>query len=207
MSFAANTGFLKADFVMSAILCILGFIVLGTMSRNSYLEVLPGYKVCLLLGNPKTFSFHNSACGFAIAAGLLIAASGVGLFSMDFVTWKRSERFKGKRASVAAMLIAPVMAFFAFATAIVIGVGIRDFCNNFEIDGVPHPERCHTNLKNFSRLQSGVGAATVAGFISAFYGVSEYLQYRRRHINGDKACPNKLIISYTTACVNSILRI
>lgn len=31
----------------------------------------------------------------------LIAAGGVGLFGMDYVTWKRSEHFKGKRASVA----------------------------------------------------------------------------------------------------------
>ncbi|KAF9348322.1 hypothetical protein BGX26_000261 [Mortierella sp. AD094] len=155
MSFAANTGFLKADFLMSAILCLLGFIVLGSMANNSYLQ-------------------------------LMIAAGGVGLFAMDFVTWKRSDRFKGKRASIAAMFIAPTMSFFAFSTAIVIGVGIKDFCNNFEVNGVPRPDSCHADLKNFSGLQTGVGAATVAGFISAFYGVSEYLQYRRRHINGDK---------------------
>ncbi|KAF9396589.1 hypothetical protein BGX21_009470 [Mortierella sp. AD011] len=140
---------------MSAIICILGFIVLGTMVNNSYLQ-------------------------------LMIAAGGVGLFAMDFVTWKRSDRFKGKRASIAAMLIAPTMSFFAFSTAIVIGVGIKDFCNNYEANGVPRPDSCHANLKNISGLETGVGAATVAGFISGFYGVSEYFQYRRRHINGDK---------------------
>ncbi|KAG0024678.1 hypothetical protein BGZ80_010835 [Entomortierella chlamydospora] len=170
---------------MSAILCILGFIVLGAMVNNSYLQFYD-QKICLLLGNPKTWSFHSSACAFTIAIGLMIAAGGVGLFAMDFVTWKRSDRFKGKRASIAAMLIAPTMSFFAFSTAIVIGVGIKDFCNNYEANGVPRPDSCHANLKNISGLETGVGAATVAGFISGFYGVSEYLQYRRRHVNGDK---------------------
>jgi hypothetical protein len=38
MAFAHNSGYLKADFVMSAILAILGFIIYGTMSRNGYRE-------------------------------------------------------------------------------------------------------------------------------------------------------------------------
>ncbi|KAG0369080.1 hypothetical protein BGZ54_000388 [Gamsiella multidivaricata] len=101
MSFTARTGFLKADFVMSTILCILGLIVLGTMSRNSYWKMPGDTSICLLLGNPRTLTFHSSACVFTIFVGFMIAAGGVGLFAMDYVTWKRSERFKGKRASVA----------------------------------------------------------------------------------------------------------
>ncbi|KAF9108514.1 hypothetical protein BGX27_008320 [Mortierella sp. AM989] len=185
MSFAANTGFLKGDFLMSTILCILGFIVLGTMANNSYMQ-LSDQSICLILGNPKTLTFHSSACSFTIAVGFMIAAGGVGLFVMDYVTWKRSERFKGKRASIAALLIAPILSFFAFSTAIVIGVGIKDFCNNYEVLGTIRQDRCHSEMKNFSGLQTGVGASTVAGFVSAFYAFSEYLQYRKRHINGDK---------------------
>lgn len=36
MSFEANTGFLKTDFVMSFVLSLLGLIVLGSMASNSY---------------------------------------------------------------------------------------------------------------------------------------------------------------------------
>ena len=38
MSFEAHTGFLKADFVMSSVLALLGVIVLGTLASNSYKE-------------------------------------------------------------------------------------------------------------------------------------------------------------------------
>ncbi|KAF9425238.1 hypothetical protein BGZ76_003362, partial [Entomortierella beljakovae] len=85
-----------------------------------------------------------------------------------------------------ALLISPALSFFAFSTAIVIGVGIKDFCNRFPFQGQFDPERCHETMTNLAGLEAGVGAATVAGFLSAFYGVSEYLQYRRRHVNGDK---------------------
>ncbi|KAF9139696.1 hypothetical protein BGX30_007593 [Mortierella sp. GBA39] len=155
MAFAHDSGFLKADFVMSTILALLGFIIFGTMSRNSYWE-------------------------------FLIAAGGIALFAMDFVTWKRSERFKGKRASVAALLIAPTLCFFSFATAIVIGTGIKTFCNNFEISGTVDYDRCKNVVTNFQAIQTGVGASAVAGFLFAFYGYSEYIQYRERHVNGDK---------------------
>ncbi|KAG0048350.1 hypothetical protein BGZ83_006675 [Gryganskiella cystojenkinii] len=151
MSFEANTGFLKADFVMSFVLALLGIIILGTMSSNSYKE-------------------------------FLIAAGGVALFAMDFVTWKRSERFKGKRASVAALLICPIMAFFAFATSIVIGVGIKDFCNSL----VYHPERCSENVKEIAGLRAGVAGSALAGILFVAYGLSEYAQYRKRHVQGDK---------------------
>ncbi|KAG0279094.1 hypothetical protein BGZ95_002280 [Linnemannia exigua] len=185
MAFAHDSGFLKADFVMSTILAILGFVIYGTMSRNAYWD-FGDQKLCLLLANPKTFSFHNSACAFTNTIGFLIAAGGIALFAMDFVTWKRSERFKGKRASVAALLIAPTLCFFSFATAIVIGTGVKTFCNNFEVAGSVDYEGCKTRIVNLNGIQAGVGASTVAGFLFAFYGYSEYIQYRKRHINGDK---------------------
>ncbi|KAG0373406.1 hypothetical protein BGX24_011743 [Mortierella sp. AD032] len=186
MAFAHDSGFLKADFVMSTILAILGFIIFGTMSSNAYLP-FGDRELCLLLANPRTYSFHNSACTFTITIGFLIAAGGIALFAMDFVTWKRSERFKGKRASVAALLIAPTLCFFSFATAIVIGTGVKAFCNNYEVaPGIVDYERCKTQTAGLSGIQAGVGASTVAGFLFALYGYSEYIQYRKRHINGDK---------------------
>ncbi|KAG9073175.1 hypothetical protein KI688_000962 [Linnemannia hyalina] len=186
MAFAHDSGFLKADLVMSTILALLGFIIFGTMSRNSYWELGNGQKICLLLGDPATLTFHNSACGFTNTIGFLIAAGGIALFAMDFVTWKRSERFKGKRASVAALLIAPTLCFFSFATAIVIGTGIKTFCNNFVVNGTVDYDRCKNVVTSFQAIQTGVGASAVAGFLFAFYGYSEYIQYRERHVNGDK---------------------
>ncbi|KAF9150709.1 hypothetical protein BG015_007479 [Linnemannia schmuckeri] len=185
MAFAHDSGYLKADFVMSTILALLGFIIYGTMSRNSYWK-WGDREFCLLLGNPRTWTFHDSACRFTNTIGFLIAAGGIALFVMDFVTWKRSERFKGKRASVAALLIAPTLCFFSFATAIVIGTGIKTFCNNFDVNGTIDYDRCKNVITNFQAIQTGVGASAVAGFLFAFYGYSEYIQYRQRHINGDK---------------------
>ncbi|KAI8603697.1 hypothetical protein EDD21DRAFT_368338 [Dissophora ornata] len=185
MAFTASTKSLRADFVMSVILSILGFIVLGTMYKKSYWQVFPDKSVCLLLGNPRTVTFHSSACNFTVFIGFMIAAGGLVLLAMDFVTWKHSERFKGKRTSVAALLVSSIMSFLALSTAIVIGVGIRDFCNHYDIQGVPNPDRCHTDIVNMSSLNAGVSAATLAGFLFAFYGFSEYSQYRRRHTQSD----------------------
>ncbi|KAF9106146.1 hypothetical protein BGX29_010396 [Mortierella sp. GBA35] len=185
MSFEHESGFLKGDFVMSTILAVLGFIVFGTMSRNAWLP-FGGQNICLLLGDPATLTFHNSACNFTIFIGFMIAAGGVALFAMDFVTWMRSERYKGRRASVAALLISPTLSFFSFATAIVIGVGVKKFCNNYYIGSVLDIPRCKTEITNFGPIQAGVSASAMAGCLFAFYGYSEYLQYRKRHINGDK---------------------
>ncbi|KAF9132061.1 hypothetical protein BGW39_000856 [Mortierella sp. 14UC] len=185
MAFAHDSGFLKADFAMSTILAILGFVIFGTMSSNAYLP-FGNQDLCLLLANPKTYSFHNSACTFTETIGFLIAAGGVALFVMDFITWKRSERFKGKRASVAALLIAPTLCFFSFSTAIVIGTGVKAFCNNFERGGTVDYEYCKSHIVNLKGIEAGVGASAVAGFLFAFYGYSEYIQHRKRHINGDK---------------------
>ncbi|KAF8939207.1 hypothetical protein BGZ58_010381 [Dissophora ornata] len=167
MAFTASTKSLRADFVMSVILSILGFIVLGTMYKKSYWQ----YALHLDWNSPHKI--------------FMIAAGGLVLLAMDFVTWKHSERFKGKRTSVAALLVSSIMSFLALSTAIVIGVGIRDFCNHYDIQGVPNPDRCHTDIVNMSSLNAGVSAATLAGFLFAFYGFSEYSQYRRRHTQSD----------------------
>ncbi|KAG0022750.1 hypothetical protein BGZ82_010934 [Podila clonocystis] len=103
---------------------------------------------------------------------------------MDYVTWKRSEHFKGKRASVAAMLISPAGAFISFATAIIIGVGLKDFCNTFNNE-TPIGS-CQEAVPELNNLYTGVSCATLAGFMFVFYGFSEYAQYRRRHVQGDK---------------------
>ncbi|KAG0300811.1 hypothetical protein BGZ98_008851 [Dissophora globulifera] len=155
MSVGPGTGFLKSNFSLSALLCLLGLIVLGTMIKSSYWR-------------------------------FIIATGGAALFGMDYVTWKRSERFKGRRASIAALLIAPIMSLSSFSTAIVIGVGITDFCSNYEVPGGVSVERCHAEVTNLSNLKAGVTAATLAGFLAAFYGFSEYTQYRKRHVQGDK---------------------
>ncbi|GJJ70296.1 hypothetical protein EMPS_02645 [Entomortierella parvispora] len=183
MSFEANTGFLKADFVMSFVLSILGLIVLGTLGGNSYKSVVADKpKYCILMANVNTRTFHSSACTFAIFIGFCIAAGGIALFALDFITWKRSERFKGKRASVAALLISPIMCFFALSTSIVIGVGMKDFCKNLDY----HPERCYEIIPEMAKLQAAVGGSAMAGILFACYGFSEYTQYRKRHIQGDK---------------------
>ncbi|KAG0327693.1 hypothetical protein BGZ99_007123 [Dissophora globulifera] len=196
MSFGPGTGFLKSNFSMSALLCLLGLIVLGTMIKSSYWRVFEDQSICLILGNLRTRVFHSSACVFATFVGFIIATGGAALFGMDYVTWKRSERFKGRRASIAALLIAPTMSFSSFSTAIVIGVGITDFCSNYEVPGGVSVERCHAEVTNLSNLKAGVTAATLAGFLAAFYGFSEYTQYRKRHVQGDKVTEEGKGVAY-----------
>jgi len=79
------------------------------------------------------------------------------------------------------------MAFFALSTSIVVGVGIKDTCNNLEY----HLERCHESVPELARLQAAVGGAAMAGILFACYGFSEYAQYRKRHIQGDKVKKNR----------------
>ncbi|KAG0345346.1 hypothetical protein BG004_003780 [Podila humilis] len=138
---------------MSAVLALLGLIVLGSMATDSFMD-------------------------------LLIAAGGVGLFVMDYVTWKRSEYFKGKRASVAALLISPAGAFISFASAIIIGTGLKKLCKKFYSE--QHAGTCQEAVSELGGLYTGVTCATLAGFLFTFYAASEYAQYRRRHIQGDK---------------------
>jgi len=59
MSFEANTGFLKTDFVMSFVLSILGFFVLGTMASNSYKRYGSLYFTCSFLIPFDSYSIEN----------------------------------------------------------------------------------------------------------------------------------------------------
>ncbi|KAG0342226.1 hypothetical protein BG000_006145 [Podila horticola] len=183
MAFASKGWYLKTDFLMSSILALLGLIVLGTMATKSYTP-FGDQKFCILAGEGIKGLLNHAACVWSTIAGFLIAAGGVGLFGMDYVTWKRSEHFKGKRASVAALLISPAGAFISFATAIIIGVGLKGFCKKY--DSETHIKSCQETVPELSSLYTGVSCATLAGFLFVFYGFSEYAQYRRRHIHGDK---------------------
>lgn len=74
------------------------------------------------------------------------------------------------------------MAFFSISTSIVVGVGITDTCNNLEY----HRELCYEIVPELKKLQAAVGGSAMAGILFACYAVSEYAQYRKRHIQGDK---------------------
>lgn len=41
-------------------------------------------------------------------------------------------------------------------------------------------------VPQLNSLYTGVTCATLAGFLFVFYAFSEYAQYRRRHVQGDK---------------------
>ncbi|KAF9211093.1 hypothetical protein BGZ59_008537 [Podila verticillata] len=184
MSFSSQGWYLKTDFLMSSILALLGLIVLGIMSKKSYFDYGGIGTVCILAGAGVQGFYNHAACVWSAVAGFLVAAGGVGLFAMDFVTWKRSEHFKGKRASVAALLISPAGAFISFATAIIIGVGLKNFCKDYTSQ--MHINDCQTTVPELNSLYTGVTCATLAGFLFVFYAFSEYAQYRRRHVQGDK---------------------
>ncbi|KAF9585318.1 hypothetical protein BGW38_002931 [Lunasporangiospora selenospora] len=142
--------------------------------------------VCLILSDPAHLKFSNSPCVFTTFVGVMIMLGGAALFGMDYITWKRSERFKGKRASVAALLITPTMTFFSFSTAIVVGLGLKKFCNGYYVNGALEVDRCYEQITQLKYLQSGLAVTTLAGFLFMFYGASEYVQYRKRHVHGDK---------------------
>ncbi|KAI8598399.1 hypothetical protein EDD21DRAFT_382593 [Dissophora ornata] len=98
---------------------------------------------------------------------------------MDWVTWKRSENYKGRRASIATLVLAPLMCVFSFCSAIVIGLGIRVTCHNWSCGDT----QSDATLRG---IYTGITCTALAGLFFAFYAGSEYTQYRRRHIEGDK---------------------
>ncbi|KAG0257853.1 hypothetical protein BG011_003706 [Mortierella polycephala] len=172
MAFSAHSGLLKLGFVLSITLFFLGMIVLGSLAKFGTTQ-----GVCLLFNNGKV---NDSAkCSFSVTAGAIIALAGCFLFGMDWVTWKRSENYKGKNASVAALFLAPLMCIFSFCTAIVIGLGIKSTCNYVG-------SSCSSRDSTVKGIYTGISCAALAGLFFALYSVSEYTQYRRRHIEGDK---------------------
>ncbi|KAF9100054.1 hypothetical protein BGX29_006818 [Mortierella sp. GBA35] len=104
MAFTAQSGLLKFGFILTIVLFFLGLVALGSLAKYA--------------------SQKSPNC--------LISAAAAGLFAMDFVTWKKSENYKGKRASVATLLLAPVMCVFSFCTAITLALGIKSTMNEVE---------------------------------------------------------------------------
>ncbi|KAI1318433.1 hypothetical protein EDD11_006517 [Mortierella claussenii] len=104
----------------------------------------------------------------------------LGLFGLDYVTWKRSENYKGKRASLTALILAPVMGLFSFCSAIVFSLGIKTTCDNYGGCNDRH------TIAGIKGIYTGISCAALAGLFFVVYASSEYIQYRRRHVEGDK---------------------
>ncbi|KAF9997106.1 hypothetical protein BGZ79_009173 [Entomortierella chlamydospora] len=113
-----------------------------------------------------------------MAKGIIAIASGL-LFAMDFVTWKKSENYKGKRASLLALFLTPAMCLFSFCAAAVLGLGVKATCSNIGCN------KGYT-FEGSAGIYTGITCSSLAGLLFAIYAASEYTQYRRRHINGDK---------------------
>ncbi|KAF9175571.1 hypothetical protein BGX21_011462 [Mortierella sp. AD011] len=75
MAFTAQSALLKFGFILSTVLFFLGLVELGSLAK------------------------YGTA-----SSGIIAIASGL-LFAMDFVTWKKSENYKGKRASLLVCVI------------------------------------------------------------------------------------------------------
>ncbi|KAG0098107.1 hypothetical protein BGZ93_001141 [Podila epicladia] len=130
--------------------------------------------ILVLLGLITLFSLLK----FSTYDGVIVLAAAVLTF-MDYVTWKRSENYKGKRASVATLFLTPIMTLLSFCTAIAVVIGIRKSCGgSCDKGGGFSPE--------VKGIYTGISCAALSGLFFAIYGISEYVQYRRRHINGDK---------------------
>ncbi|KAG0033314.1 hypothetical protein BGZ81_008784 [Podila clonocystis] len=145
MAFTGQSTTLKLGFIMDALLVLLGLITLFSLYKYSTTEI-QGRDVCVLFAE-QTGEIQPSSCTFSTAAGGIIVLAAAVLTFMDYVTWKRSENYKGKRASVTV---------YGNVTPVVKGI------------------------------YTGISCAALSGLFFAIYGVSEYVQYRRRHINGDK---------------------
>ncbi|KFH71431.1 hypothetical protein MVEG_01730 [Podila verticillata NRRL 6337] len=174
MAFTGQSTALKFGFIMDVLLVLLGLITLFSILKYSKQEV-KGYDYCLLFIDADSGE-QPSACTFSSAAGGIIILAAAALTFMDYVTWKRSENYKGKRASFAALLITPIMTLFSFCTAIVVVLGIRKACGG----------DCNKNVPFVKGIYTAIGCAALSGLFFAIYGISEYVQYRRRHVNGDK---------------------
>ncbi|KAF9580610.1 hypothetical protein BGW38_002671, partial [Lunasporangiospora selenospora] len=120
----------------------------------------------------------SSSCNFTSTVGAIIAVAGIALFGMDYVTWKRSENFKGRRAAITSLVLTVLMTLFSFCNAIVLVLGIKKTC---DFNG-----GCSKNDKTYKGVYSAISCSALAGLFFIIYGVSEYIQYRKRHINGDK---------------------
>ncbi|KAG0336493.1 hypothetical protein BG000_006519 [Podila horticola] len=178
MAFTGQSTALKFGFIMDVILVLLGLITLFSIFKNAQKEI-QGIEVCALFLDVQSATYQSPACSFSIAAGGIIVLAAAVLSFMDYVTWKRSENYKGKRASFAALFITAIMTLFSFCTAIVVVLGIRKSCGGSCDKG----GGLSSDVKG---IYTGISCAGLAGLFFAIYGISEFVQYRRRHINGDK---------------------
>ncbi|KAF9317057.1 hypothetical protein BG003_001227 [Podila horticola] len=174
MAFTGQSTALKFGFIMDVILVLLGLITLFSIFKNAQKEI-QGIKVCALFLDAQSGTYQSPACSFSTAVGGIIVLAAAVLSFMDYVTWKRSENYKGKRASFAALFITAIMTLLSFCTAIVVVLGIKKTCG----DSCGHS----SDIKG---IYTGISCAALAGLFFAIYGISEFVQYRRRHINGDK---------------------
>ncbi|GJJ75706.1 hypothetical protein EMPS_08064 [Entomortierella parvispora] len=176
MAFTGQSGLLKFGFILSVLLFILGLVCVGTLVKNIRASFV-GYSVCFLFNTSDGYSAYKTGpCNFAIADSALITIAGAVFFGLDWITWKKSENYKGKRASLAALIISSVMCVLSFCGAIVVYLGAKKTVSS---------SGC-TNCDANPAVYTGAGCAAVSGVIFAIYGISEYAQYRRRHVNGDK---------------------
>ncbi|KAG0290011.1 hypothetical protein BGZ96_006509 [Linnemannia gamsii] len=182
MAFTAHSGLLKFGFILTVFLFFCGLVALGslvkyasqTMERRNQDDL----KVCLIyLSQEKQ---RPGMCTFADTASALISVVAACLFALDFATWKKSENYKGKRASFAALFLAPAMSILSFCAAITLALGIKSTMKN--ADEVA-PGSTYPGLKG---IYTGISCVALAGLFFAIYASSEYVQYRRRHVNGDK---------------------
>ncbi|KAF9344052.1 hypothetical protein BGX26_004876, partial [Mortierella sp. AD094] len=93
MAFTAHSALLKFGFILSTVLFFLGLVELGSLAKYG-----TNNGTCALYWDGKVD--HSSICSFTVIAGGVIAIASGLLFAMDFVTWKKSENYKGKRASL-----------------------------------------------------------------------------------------------------------
>ena len=72
----------------------------------------------------------------------MIVVVGAVFFGLDWITWKKSENYKGKRASLAALIVAPVMCVLSLCAAIIVylgtkktmkSIGCEDYCGKFTL--------------------------------------------------------------------------
>ncbi|KAG0316949.1 hypothetical protein BGZ97_006120 [Linnemannia gamsii] len=179
MAFTAHSGLLKLGFILTVVLFFCGLVALGSLAKyaSQTLEVRSGgdMKVCVIFLSPE--EQRPGMCTFADTASALISVVAACLFAMDFVTWKKSENYKGKRASVATLFLAPVMSILSFCAAITLALGIKSTLKYAEAG---------TTYYGVKGIYTGISCVALGGLFFAIYASSEYVQYRRRHVNGDK---------------------
>ncbi|OAQ30682.1 hypothetical protein K457DRAFT_892669 [Linnemannia elongata AG-77] len=181
MAFTAHSGLLKFSFILTVFLFFCGLVALGSLVKYATQTVQlsngDDYKVCLIFLSETQ---RSGMCTFADTTSALISVVAACLFAMDFVTWKKSENYKGKRASIASLFLAPGMCILSFCAAITLALGIKSTMNHAEdvMPGSTYP-----GLKG---IYTGISCVALGGLFFGIYASSEYVQYRRRHINGDK---------------------